>query len=454
MLELFPNVIYVENFVDDVEFACDFLFQLPQNDQLLTLIEDRMRSVIKNLDEIESFEMMRQNAVLFIQEKGLPIMWERLNDKVDPLVTFIKLGDQYILSQEGEELELSKTPAFKLCDIAFVKRYINGRHVKVVRVKGVAFYEKGHLKQFLKQREMAALRDHQQIVISEKLLFPEPNRSTAIWHWLPNGSKLRHKLVGLITNIYRELEIGEFCPSPLLALQSALNEKYLRKQVDPLPVPIEMEGISYIALSSSVEYYISILQSLGIEQSLKQKYMQWATCLHEGEIDAEYGLLKSRVYTQDQGHYFCHSKSIREDLVKILQAMLKILTKFNIPYHMVLQIKKSSSMTSTKDWKQFVEALKWALRSLSIPFEIEERKSCFYGPRLEIVHYDLLGRKWDAGYVEADLFNKAKLAAKFKNIENLEVFRFSLCGSIERLFALLVEKHGKNVTDWLLSIEA
>lgn len=402
--QLFPQATLVRGGSTTLGFYYDFISPQTLNEQALPLIEEKMRYLVKEEIPIHTMTMMRKNAIEFFLHHKMDLQAEMLEESEDQFVEVCKIHD-FCDCAKGPFVEHTKLLSFfKLLNLKHAISELPEENIEVTRVQGVVFPEPQSLKKFLKKYESAKKHDHQLLGQELKLFYQNDDQIV----WTLKGEIVRE----LLRDWWR---------------------KELKKSSVQLVSTKENNGLSHgLLVKSSLindgELPIRIGEMFSTSQELKNIELV--------------GLLSSRESITDLLHTFCLVEQISIELKVILEQMVNLFKYFGLEVVAELATRPKNCVVDFSTWKRSEAWILQAAEACEITTQTSTNES-FNGPRIDFMLIDGYGRKWRGPFIGIDCIHPQELKLQKKSLNGslkpvLMVF-YSLFGSLERLFAVLLE---------------
>nr|WP_299327342.1 threonine--tRNA ligase [uncultured Helicobacter sp.] len=442
--QLYPDAKFFVGPVVDEGFYYDFKTSSKISEEDLGTIETRMKELVKKGDLIEKTTITRQEA-----ESRF------CGDELKIAVMSRIQGDSFGIYEQGDFVDLCRGPHlpstkllqhFKLTKLAGA--YLGGDESAemLIRIYGIAFADKESLKSYLHQLEEAKKRDHRKLGQEMGLFTFDEQIGAGLPIWLPAGARLRRRIEELLTRalIQREYE-------PVRAPEILKSEVWkISGHYD------NYKENMYFTTIDEVEYGIKPMNCVGhikVYQHTKRSYRELPLRFYEYGIvhrheksGVLHGLLRVREFTQDDAHIFCMPSQIEAEVHNILDFTRKIMGAFGFHYEMELSTRPAKSIGDDGVWEIATSALKSALESSQIPYQVDEGGGAFYGPKIDIKITDAIGRKWQCGTIQVDMNLPARFSLEYTDEHNQPqqpvMLHRAILGSFERFCAILCEHFG------------
>lgn len=442
--QLYPDAKFFVGPVVEEGFYYDFKTSSKIGEEDLEKIQARMKELAKSGDMIEKSVISRAQA----QEQFK-------DDELKCAVMSNIVGDSFGLYAQGDFVDLCRGPhlpstkllhSFTLTKLAGA--YLGGDESAemLVRIYGIAFADKESLKSYLHQLEEAKKRDHRKLGQEMGLFTFDEQLGAGLPIWLPAGARLRRRIEELLTRalIMREYE-------PVRAPEILKSEVWkISGHYD------NYKENMYFTSIDDVEYGIKPMNCVGhikVYQHSKRSYRELPLRFYEyGVVHRHeksgvlHGLLRVREFTQDDAHIFCMPSQIEAEVHSILDFTRKIMGAFGFSYEMELSTRPEKSIGDDAVWEIATNALRSALESSQIPYNVDEGGGAFYGPKIDIKITDAIGRKWQCGTIQVDMNLPNRFCLEYIDENNQPkqpvMLHRAILGSFERFCAILCEHFG------------
>lgn len=462
-------------------FYYDIDFPTPLKEEDLPKIEARMKELAKLDQRIQCNEVDRDEAKRLILDETIPGMGESVADYKLQLLDAIPAGekitfyDQQRTDREGKHhrfLDLCRGPHvdstkeiknFKLMNLAGAYWRGDVKNKQLTRIYGTAFETKEELEGYLTMLEEAKKRDHRILGRELKLFMFSPRVGTGLPLWLPKGATLRQVMTDFLQK--EQVKRGyEPVVTPHIA-SIKLYEKSghiitFREKLFPFMEDEEKE--TYILKPMNCPFHIEIYQSeMRSYRDLPVRYAEFGT-VHRYEQSGEVtGILRARGFTQDDAHLFVRPDQLLEEFISVVELTKHVLEK--------LGLKEFRARVGTKDpasdkyighddnWSAATSAITTACERMGMDYEVSPGDAAFYGPKLDLIIKDALGRDWQMGTIQVDYnlperFELEYIGEDSKPHRPIMIHRAPF-GSMERMIGLLTEQYAGAFPFWLSPVQ-
>lgn len=444
-------------------------------------IEKEMQSIIDEQQDFERIEVSRQEARDLFSSMNQTFKLSRLDDIPEgEVVSLYKNGDFIDLCRGPHVNNTREIKAFKLLSVAGAYYRGNENNQQMQRIYGCAFESEEDLKNFLFQQEEAKKRDHRKLGKELELFMIDDEVGQGLILWLPKGNILRTELQKFIISELEQrgylqvstphiAKLGLFRTSghfpyykdsqyPPIAERATL-EKNKNLSTEELMQGLESGQLDGFLLKpmncpGHIKIYASRNRSY---RELPVKLAEFGTVYRWEQSGELNGMTRVRGFTQDDAHIFCREDQLEDeiseclDLVKII---FKTLNMSDFKVRVSLRDPKSDKYIGSEEaWEKAESALKNAAETLGVPFSLETGEAAFYGPKIDFVIKDVIGREWQLGTVQVDYNLPERFDIHYVGSDNklhrpVMIHRAPF-GSLERFCGLLIEHFAGDFPTWL-----
>jgi len=457
--ELFPEAQVTIGPVIEDGFYYDFAFKRPFTPEDLAAIEARMTELAQADQAVDRRVMPRDEAVKFFRNQGEIYKAE--------IIASIPDKEQISLYGQGNWVDLCRGPhvpstgklkAFKLIKVAGAYWRGDSRNEMLQRIYGTAWPDKKQLEAYLKRLEEAEKRDHRRIGRELDLFHLQEEAPGAVF-WHPKGWTVFQTLIAYMRERqnaagYEEVNAPELMDATLWQ-QSGHMEKfgenmYLTKTPDE-----RLYAIKPMNCPGHVQIFKHGLRSY---RELPVRFAEFGKVHRYEPSGALHGLMRVRAFTQDDGHVFVTEEQITSESVAITRLILDIYRDFGFEEVAIKYADRPAKRVGDDAiWDRAEAALKAATEAAGIEFTLNKGEGAFYGPKLEFVLRDAIGRDWQCGPLQVDLNMPERLGAYYIDAHSARrtpvMLHRAMFGSLERFFAILLEHHAGKLPTWLSPVQ-
>ena len=457
VLELFPKTLITIGPVTDHGFYYDFLPEKNFKNEDLESIENKMHELAKQDLKIAGKEISKTEAKKLFKNNKFKL------EIIDSLpengkITIYSQGDFVDLCKGGHVASTGKIKYFKLTGISGSYWRADRSGQALQRISGVAFETKKELDEYLQKLEDLKLYDHR--VLGKQLdLFSFHEESPGIVFFHDKGTRIFNELIDFMRNLqdgdgYQEIK------TPLIMNESLWRTSGHYENYKDNMFFTKIDGTSHCVRPMNCPGGILIYKER--PHSYKELPIRVSEfgMVHRCELSGVlHGLLRVRGFTQDDGHVYCTEEQVVDEISKILDLTNTVYKKFdfkNIKF--VVSTKPEKAIGSDELWETATEALKNALEKNSLPFSVNEGEGAFYGPKIEVIIEDAMGREWQCGTVQVDFFLPKNFNLEYIDSDQSKkqpvMIHRAIYGSLERFIGILTEHFKGHFPFWLAPVQA
>ena len=420
-----------------------------------------MRSIIAKKDLVKTEIWDRKRALKFYQEKNEPYKVELVHDI--PINQDIKMywhGDWQDLCRGPHLVNTGQVPAdaFKLTRVAGAYWKGDSKNKMLQRIYGVAFRSKDELKQYFYRLEEAEKRDHRKLG-REMDLFHLQEEATGSIFWHPNGWKLYSTLQEYMSrklenNGYLEVKTPQIVDRRLWEKSGhwdKFRENMFIVEVDEQEKTPRINALKPMNCPCHVQIYNQGIKSY---RDLPLRMAEFGACHRNEPSGALHGLMRVRAFLQDDAHIFCTERQIESETKKFIDLLSLVYKELGFPeFKIKFSDRPANRAGSDKVWDRAEQALKSATKIAGYDYKINKGEGAFYGPKLEFVLTDALGRDWQCGTLQVDFVLPERLGSTYINDmgekQTPVMLHRAILGSFERFIGILLENTTGRLPLWL-----
>ncbi len=458
--QLFPEAQVTIGPVIEDGFFYDFAYQRPFTPEDLAAIETRMSELAKADEKVTRRLMPRDEAVTFF--KGLGEQYKA------EIIASIPANEPISLYGQGDWVDLCRGPhvpstgklkAFKLTKLAGAYWRGDSRNEMLQRIYGTAWADKKQLEDYLHRLEEAEKRDHRRIGKDLDLFHLQEEAPGAVF-WHPKGWRVFQGLIQYMRERqqaagYEEVNAPELMDASLWK-QSGHLEKFGENMFLTQTPDERVYAIKPMNCPGHIQIFKHGLRSY---RELPVRFSEFGKVHRYEPSGALHGLMRVRAFTQDDAHIFITEDQITEECVAVTRLILEIYRDFGFDdVRIKFADRPPKRVGADEVWDRAEEALKAASKAAGIEYILNPGEGAFYGPKLEFVLRDAIGRDWQCGTVQVDLNLPGRLGAHYVDETSAKrtpvMLHRAIFGSLERFFAILLEHHAGRLPVWLAPVQA
>ena len=425
----------------------------------MTEIEAEMRKICKEKLKLERFELPREEAIKFMEEKGEPYKVELIQDlPEDAPISFYKQGEFTDLCA-GPHLDSTgrvKGNAIKLlaCNAAYWRGDSNRETLQ--RIYGIAFPKKEELDASLERIEEAKRRDHRKLG-KELGLFMLTDEGPGFPFFLPKGMVLKNTLIDYWRQVHKRYGYVEV--STPIILNRRLWERsghwdHYKQNMYTTVIDGEDYAVKPMNCPGGMLVYASEPHSY---RDLPMRVGELGL-VHRHELSgALHGLFRVRCFTQDDAHIFMTQEQLKDEIKNVVKLFDEVYSVFGLPYKIELSTMPEDHIGTVEQWEHNQDILKEAITEMGKDFEVNEGDGAFYGPKLDFHLADSLGRTWQCGTVQLDSQLPERFELEYTGEDGQKyrpvMLHRVVLGSIERFIGVITEHFAGAFPAWLAPVQ-
>ena len=459
---LYPEVLLgtgpaIENgFYYDADFG-DYKFTA--NDFIA--VENKMLELAKQKLGNKRKLVTKEEAIAFYTKNHNPYKLELIEGLSDEKITFYETGNFVDLCAGPHIPETSIIKAIKITSTSGAYWRANENNKMLTRIYGISFPKKAELETYLEALEKAKQRDHRKLGKELDLFYFDEEVGMGLPLWAPKGEALRQNLIGFLKKIQTRAGYQHVASPHIgkkeLYITSGHYAKYGQDAFQPIKTPAE--GEEFFLKPMNCPHHCKIFDAK--PRSYKEmpiKYAEFGTVYRYEQSGELHGLTRVRGFTQDDAHLFCRPDQLKDEFLKVVDLVNLVYTKLGFnEFKTQISLRdpnhKEKYLGTDEMWILAENAIVEATQERGMKTTTKEGEAAFYGPKLDFMVRDAIGRKWQIGTIQVDYmmpenFNLTYIGADNAPHRPIMIHR-ALFGSMERFIALLIENNGGNFPVWL-----
>ncbi len=440
-------------------FYYDFDGVPPFSPEDVARIEEEMNKIVASDYRFTRKEMPRKEAIEVFKKMGEALKVEMLQTIPEETVSVYTQGEFTDLCR-GPHLESTgRLKAFKLLHAAGAYWRGDEHNQMLQRIYGTAFFERKKLEEHLKNLEEAKKRDHRKLGKELNLYSMHEEAGPGLIFWHPKGARLRNTVEHFWKDVhfkrgYQLVNIPHIAKVDLW--KTSGHWDFYREN---LYSPMEIDAQQYILKPMNCPGHILMYKStLHSYRDLPVRFAELGTVYRYERSGVLHGMMRVRGFTQDDAHIFCTPDQIKGEIIEVLKLMQYMMSVFGFEVEIFLSTRPEKFVGSEENWDKATAALKDALKSLEIPYQIDPGQGVFYGPKIDVKLIDALKRGWQGPTIQVDFnlperFDVTYIDNEGKHQRVVMIHR-TVLGSMERFIGVLTEHYGGDFPLWLAPIQA
>jgi threonyl-tRNA synthetase len=447
----------IENgFYYDVDFG-----DKPLTPEELPKIEAKMQELANKKSEYVRKDVSKADAIKYFTEKGDQYKLELIDGLPDGEITFYTQGNFTDLCRGPHIPNTGFIKSIKLMNLAGAYWRGNEKNKMLTRIYGITFPKDKELKEYLALLEEAKKRDHRKLGKELELFHFSEKVGMGLPLWLPKGAALRERLIQFMQRA--QIKAG-YLPvaTPHIALKdlyvcSGHYEKYGADSFQPIKTPRENEEFFLKPMNCPhhCEIYKAHPKSY---KDLPVRYAEFGTVYRYEQAGELHGLTRVRGFTQDDAHLFCRPDQVNEEFCKVIDLVLHVFKALDFKdYTAQISLRdkedRAKYIGSDENWNLAEQAIIDSAKEKGLRTVVEYGEAAFYGPKLDFMVKDAIGRKWQLGTIQVDYNLPERFELEYTGSDNQKhrpvMIHRAPFGSLERFIAVLIEHCGGNFPLWL-----
>ena len=459
---LYPGVKFgigpaIENgFYYDVDLAGQ-----PFSDADLAKVEKKMLELAKEKQEFKRISVSKQDALEYFTKKGDPYKCELINELEDGTITYYENGQFTDLCRGPHLPNTELIKAVKLTAIAGAYWRGDENRQQLTRIYGITFPKKSMLDEYLVLLEEAKKRDHRKLGKEMELFTFSPKVGLGLPLWLPRGAVMRYQLENFLR---KKLNESGYLPvvtphigSKQLYVTSGHYAKYGKDSFQPIHTP--QEGEEYMLKPMNCPHHCEIYRSAPRSyRDLPLRLAEFGTVYRYEQSGELHGLTRVRSFTQDDAHMFVRPEQLKDEFKKVIDLIMYVFSVFkfdNFTAQISLRdkVNREKYIGSEENWEKAESAIIESAAEKGLKTVIEYGEAAFYGPKLDFMVKDAIGRKWQLGTIQVDYNLPERFQLEYTDADGSKkrpiMIHRAPFGSIERFTAVLLEHTAGHFPLWL-----
>ena len=429
----------------------------------LSKIEDTMRLLAKEKNSFIRKEISKAEAIEYFSEKNDPYKLELISELEDGSITFYTQGNFTDLCRGPHIPHTGFIKAIKLTSIAGAYWRGDENNKQLTRIYGITFPKQAELTEYLEKVEEAKKRDHRKLGKELDLFTFSQKVGQGLPLWLPKGAALRERLENFLKKAQRnsgyEQVITPHIGNKDLYVTSGHYDKYGADSFQPIKTPDPNE--EFYLKPMNCPHHCEIFKSRPRSyKELPARFAEFGTVYRYEQSGELHGLTRVRGFTQDDAHIFCTQEQVKDEFKKVIDIVLYVLKSLNFSaYKAQISLRDKNNLSKyigdEGNWEKAEQAIIEAAKEKDLNTVIEYGEAAFYGPKLDFMVQDALGREWQLGTIQVDYNLPERFELEYIGSDNQKhrpvMIHRAPFGSMERFVAVLIEHCGGDFPLWLSS---
>jgi len=424
-------------------------------------IEDKFLELARTKSEFTKTAVSKADATKYFEEKGDEYKLDLIKDLEDGKITFYTQGNFTDLCRGPHIPNTSFIKAVKLMNVAGAYWRGDETRKQLTRIYGVTFPKQSELTEYLHMIEEAKKRDHRKLGKELELFTFSEKVGMGLPLWLPKGTALRERLVGFLQKAQQKAGYEQVITPHIghknLYVTSGHYEKYGADAFQPIKTP--QEGEEFFLKPMNCPHHCEIYKFKPRSyKDLPIRLAEFGTVYRYEQSGELHGLTRVRGFTQDDAHLFCRPDQVKEEFKKVIDLVLYVFKALGFE-HYTAQVSlrdpknKTKYIGSDENWELAESAIIEAAEEKGLSTVVVLGEAAFYGPKLDFMVRDALGRKWQLGTIQVDYNLPERFELEYTGSDNQKhrpvMIHRAPFGSLERFVAVLIEHCAGNFPLWL-----
>ena len=432
----------------------------------LKAIEDKMTELARTKEVFERKEVSKAEALKSFTEKGDEYKCELIGELQDGTITFYTNGHFTDLCRGPHLRDTSVIKAVKLTSIAGAYWRGDEKRQMLTRIYGITFPKKSMLDEYVAMLEEAKKRDHRKLGKEMELFAFSPRVGQGLPLWLPKGAELRERLENFLRKVQKSYGylpvITPHIGNKELYVTSGHYAKYGKDSFQPIHTP--QEGEEFLLKPMNCPHHCEIYRTKPRSyKDLPLRFAEFGTVYRYEQSGELHGLTRVRGFTQDDAHLFCRPDQLKEEFCKVIDIILYVFKTLDFNEY-VAQISlrdpdnREKYIGTDENWAKAEQAIIDAAAEKNLNTVVEYGEAAFYGPKLDFMVKDAIGRKWQLGTIQVDYNLPERFELEYTGSDGQKhrpvMIHRAPFGSLERFVAVLLEHTGGKLPLWLTPDQA
>ena len=455
-LAIGPSI--TNGFYYDVDFL-DFSF----TEKDLEKVEAKMKELAKQKNPYIRQVVSKQDALAYFTEKQDPYKLELISELEDGTITFYTQGGFTDLCRGPHIPDTGHIKAVKLLSIAGAYWRGDEKNKQLTRIYGITFPKNAELAEYLERLEEAKKRDHRKLGKELELFTFSQKVGQGLPMWLPKGAALRDRLEQFLKRAQKaagyQQVITPHIGNKALYVTSGHYEKYGADSFQPIRTPDPDE--EFYLKPMNCPHHCEIFKSKPRSyKELPTRFAEFGTVYRYEQSGELHGLTRVRGFTQDDAHIFCTPEQVKDEFKKVIEIVLYVLktldfNNFKAQISLRDQENRAKYIGSEENWVRAEQAIIEATEEMNLSTFVAYGEAAFYGPKLDFMVQDALGREWQLGTIQVDYNLPERFELEYIGADNQKhrpvMIHRAPFGSMERFVAVLIEHCAGDFPLWLTS---
>lgn len=460
--ELYPDAKFtigppVENgFYYDIDFGEN---QIHEED--LEKIEKKIIELARKKSVFERKEVSKEKALHYYQEKGNEYKVELIEGLEDGDITFYSQGNFTDLCRGPHIPDSSLVKAVKLTSLAGAYWRGDSDNRQLTRIYGISFPKQKMLEEYLHQVEEAKKRDHRKLGKELGIYMIDKMVGSGLPMWLPNGTVLRRTLEEFLRDEQKKRGYKEVITPHIANIELYKTSGHYPYYQDSQYNPMEVDDEEYMLKPMNCPHHHRIYSNeLRSYRDLPLRLAEFGSVYRYEQSGELSGLSRVRGFTQDDAHIYCTHEQLKQEIKNTIELTQLVFQTFGMPVDIRLSYRDDNEEKyggNTEYWDRAQREIKEAADEMGLEYTIAEGEASFYGPKIDFIIRDAIGRKWQLGTVQVDYVMPERFDLTYVGADNERhrpvIIHRAPFGSMERFTSILIEHFAGDFPLWLAPLQ-
>ena len=424
-------------------------------------IEAKMLELVAKKEEIKRQSISKADAMKMFGERGEEYKTELISELEDGHITTYTQGSFTDLCRGPHLPNTSYLKAVKILSVAGAYWRGDEKRKQLVRLYGITFPKKKMLDEYLALMEEAKKRDHRKVGKELELFTFSTSVGAGLPLWLPRGTQLRLKLEDFLKRIQKKYGYQQVMTPHIggkqLYVTSGHYAKYGKDSFQPIHTP--QEGEEFLLKPMNCPHHCEIFKAFPRSyKDLPLRFAEFGTVYRYEQSGELHGLTRVRGFTQDDAHLFCRPDQLKDEFLKVMDIIFIIFKaldfeNFEAQISLRDKVNRDKYIGSDENWEKAETAIIEACQEKGLKAKVEYGEAAFYGPKLDFMVKDAIGRRWQLGTIQVDYNLPERFELEYTGEDNKKhrpvMIHRAPFGSMERFVAVLIEHTGGKFPLWL-----
>ena len=424
-------------------------------------IEAKMAELVAKKEAVVRKDISKEDALKMFGDRNETYKCELISELEDGHITTYTQGAFTDLCRGPHIPNTGAIKAVKVLSLAGAYWRGDEKRNQLVRVYGISFPKKKMLDEYLQMLEEAKKRDHRKLGKEMELFMFSETVGKGLPLWLPKGTELRLRLQEFLRKIQRRYDYQEVITPPIgnkmLYVTSGHYAKYGKDSFQPIHTP--EEGEEYFLKPMNCPHHCEIYKNTPHSyKELPLRIAEFGTVCRYEQSGELHGLTRVRSFTQDDAHIFCRPDQVKDEFLRVMDIISIVFRSmkfenFEAQISLRDKVNREKYIGTEENWDRAEQAIIEACQEKGLPARIEYGEAAFYGPKLDFMVKDAIGRRWQLGTIQVDYNLPERFGLEYTGSDNQKhrpvMIHRAPFGSMERFVAVLLEHTAGNLPIWL-----